>query len=90
VEHTTSVTYPFWERVAQERARQELTWTDLAQRTGLTRKTIHSLRTGSLPRPRTIHALADALGIDRIEAATLSGLIPAPRTPEAVLAGRAA
>lgn len=78
----------FWLRVEQQRV--ELGWTkdrlsvETAGHTAdgkvIPRSTIDNLRTSSrAPQPRIVHALADALKIDRKEAEVLAGLIPATR-----------
>jgi hypothetical protein len=80
------VAYPLWLRVEQERIRLGLTKMELWQRMkaaapddapAVSRGTIDNLRDSTrAPQPRIVHALADALGIDRDEAAQLAGLVP--------------
>ncbi len=74
--------YGFWLRLEQARYEQRLSKADLHERTGIARTTIDNLQTSTRPpQPRIVHALADALGIDRTEAARLAGLLPTQHDP---------
>lgn len=75
------VAYPFWERLEQARTSNEWTWDELAERSGVARSTINNLATGDRgPQARTVHALADAIGLDRDEAKWLAGF-PGAKPP---------
>jgi hypothetical protein len=85
------VAYELWLRVEQERARQGLTKLDLWRRMksalgdgpSPARTTIDNLRDSTrAPSPRIVNALADALGIDRGEAAQLAGIVPPATSAE--------
>jgi transcriptional regulator with XRE-family HTH domain len=77
------VALEFWKRVEQERIRRDWNQEQLWRESGIPPSTLNRLRTGTQPpRTRTVNALADALGIDRIEAAQLAGLIPTPPNVE--------
>ncbi len=52
--------------------------TDLHEKSGIARSTVNNLRTSTRPPLlRIVNALADAVGLDRVEAAQLAGLLPA-------------
>ncbi|MFD0884705.1 helix-turn-helix domain-containing protein [Streptosporangium algeriense] len=77
---------PFWRRVEAERIRRAWTAADLHRRSGVARSTIANLATQRRrPRPATVVALADVLGIPSAEAFALAGL-----DPEAAAVGEAA
>lgn len=66
-----------WAVIESERVRLGWTAVQMAQHIDLPRSTIDRLRKGSRPpQVGTVHAVADALGIDRIDAARLAGLRP--------------
>ncbi|MFC3980214.1 helix-turn-helix domain-containing protein [Streptosporangium jomthongense] len=68
---------PFWKRIETERIARTWTATDLHRRSGVARSTINNLATQRRrPRPATVVALADTLGIPRDEAFALAGLDP--------------
>lgn len=74
--------YEFWLRVERERVRRDWSQEELSRRTSVPPSTLNRLRVNS-PRTSTVNALADALGIDRIEAAQLAGLLrPPPERPD--------
>lgn len=82
--------HAFWRRLEEKRIALEWTKVRLSQETikythngrPITRATIDRLRTGKHPpQPRVVHALADAVGLDRKEAHVLAGLIPPPPPP---------
>ena len=71
--------YELWRLVEKERLNAGLTKLELAQRSGVARTTINRLRSGvEPPSVKTVHALADALHIDRERSEILGGL----QTPE--------
>lgn len=52
-------------RLTSERERQRLSVTALARKVGVTRQTIHNWESGvSVPHPRMVMALAEALDVD--------------------------
>lgn len=80
---------PLYWRVEQERARLGWSATDLAQRSGVDRGTVHRMRTGRrAPLPVTVAALAQALSIDREEALRLAGLLNEDQLTPAQVAER--
>lgn len=73
-----------WERVERERKRRGWTKVELAERTGLGRATIDGLNKERKPLDRTVHRLAEVLGIPLDEALQLAGLYedrPEPAEP---------
>jgi transcriptional regulator with XRE-family HTH domain len=71
------VAYPLWQRLEAERVSKGWTKMKLAEESGLPRTTYNDLqKTSRPPLPRIVHAFADALGIDRVEAEQLAGLRP--------------
>jgi transcriptional regulator with XRE-family HTH domain len=78
------VAFDFWERINREMHAQEMTQTQLVERSHIPASTINNLRTSTrAPASRIVNALADALGIDREEAAVLAGRLPAPPDEQA-------
>ncbi len=72
------VAYNFWLRIEQIRLDRGMTKDDLHKLSGVAKTTIDDLRTRTgKPHIRTVHALADAVGLNRTEAAQLAGLLPA-------------
>jgi transcriptional regulator with XRE-family HTH domain len=69
--------YELWLRVERERVRRDWSQEELSRRTGIPPSTINRIRTRGA-RTSTVNTLADVLGIDRIEAAQLAGLLPPP------------
>lgn len=70
------VAYPLFERVNAERAEKGWTWTRLRERSGVARSTISNWQTNqATPRPDTVNAVADALGIPRLAALKLGGVV---------------
>jgi len=70
------VAYPFAVQLERRRILAGLSKTDLAARGGIARTTLDRLGyTTEPPHERTILALADAVGMDREEAAQLAGLL---------------
>lgn len=68
------VAYKLWERIDREMYERKLTQKWLVERSGVSAMTINRLRTQrNLPKAETVHALAEALGIDRDEAGVLAG-----------------
>lgn len=71
-------------RVMERLALTGMTKTELRKRTGVARSTIDSWATQAAPpQARTVNKVADALGIDRVEALRLGGIldetpVPAP------------
>lgn len=71
--------YRLWERIDRELYEQRLTQKELVERSGIPANTINRLKTITrAPETRVIDALADALGIERQEAAVLAGRIAPP------------
>lgn len=71
------VAQELFELVDRERALKGWTWTMLQQRSGVARSTVAKLRTTeNPPQAPTVVALADALGIDRMLALHLGGVLP--------------
>ncbi|MEO3929285.1 helix-turn-helix transcriptional regulator [Micromonosporaceae bacterium B7E4] len=69
------VAYQLWEAVEHERLTRGWTKTQLAEHVGLPRTTLNNLEASPKPPlPRTVHAIADALGFKREEAETWAGL----------------
>ena len=63
-------------RVMERLALTGMTKTDLRRRTGVARSTIDSWATQATPpQARTVNKVADALGIDRVEALRLAGIL---------------
>jgi transcriptional regulator with XRE-family HTH domain len=78
------VAWRLWEMVDRLLTKRELSQKWLVETSGISAMTINRLRTQKkLPRPRTVHALADALGIDQEEAEIAAGLLP-PRREDRV------
>lgn len=74
------VAYQLWAAVEDERLNRGWPKTRMAEHIGLPRNTINRLEDSSEPpQPRTVHKIADALGIDRVEAERKAGLRPGPR-----------
>jgi transcriptional regulator with XRE-family HTH domain len=72
------VAYDFWLQVERARVAREWSKSELAERAGIPRKTIDNLEVSRrAPQVRIVNALADALEIDRDEAACLATLLPA-------------
>lgn len=70
------VAFPLYQRVATERARQGWTWTRLTARAGVARSTINSwAHITTPPQPEKVNAVADLLGIPRLEALELAGIL---------------
>lgn len=70
------VAYGLFERVNNERAEQGWTWMRLQERSGVARSTIYSwAKIQTPPQPATVNPVADALGIPRIEALRLAGIL---------------
>lgn len=83
---TVGIAQRFWLRVEQERVAKGMTKEALSTATArhtpdgkvIPRSTIDNLRTTTRPpQPRIVFAIADALGLDRTEAAELAGVLPA-------------
>lgn len=76
------VAYRFWLRLEQARYDQQMSKHQLHEKTGVARSTIDNLKTSARPpAARIVHALADAVGLDRTDAARLAGLLPARLDP---------
>lgn len=76
---TPGVAYPLWKRVDDLRKERGWSKTELARRADLRHATIDNLQTSSrVPQPRIVHALADAVGLDRAEADRLASGLPDP------------
>jgi len=73
-------------RVLERLALTGMTKTELRKRTGVARSTIDSWATQTAPpQARTVNKVADALGIDRVEALRLGGILDeAPGEPALV------
>lgn len=89
--HQQGAAHAFWRRLEEKRIALEWTKVRLSQETikythngrPITRATIDRLKTGKWPpQPRVVHALADAVGLDRKEAQELAGLIPPAPPPD--------
>jgi transcriptional regulator with XRE-family HTH domain len=80
------VAYPLWERVEEERVLRGWSATQLAHKAEVARSTIHRWQTQPVPpQPGSVNAVADVLGIDRMEALQLAGILtrgPAVIEPE--------
>src|SRR4051794_31731589 len=71
------VAYSLWRRIEDKRLELSWTKTQLSEAAGLPRSTFNDLeRTTRPPQPRIVHAYADAVGLDRVEAERLAGLRP--------------
>ncbi|WP_433793965.1 helix-turn-helix domain-containing protein [Actinoplanes sp. CA-252034] len=71
------VAWAFWRHVKDAQADVPLTDTELQRLSGIARTTIDRLETGKRPpQARVVHALADALHIDRDQALREAGLKP--------------
>lgn len=71
------VAFPFWQRCEDARLKRGWTKSRLADEAALPRSTYNELpNTSRAPLPRIVHAYADALGINRVEAEQLAGLRP--------------
>lgn len=78
----SGVAYAFWERIEREQYAQGLTQREVVKRSGIPASTINNLKDSTRPpQPRIVHAIADALGIDRDEAAQLAGRSQTPTPP---------
>jgi transcriptional regulator with XRE-family HTH domain len=72
-EHTAQIVAEVASRLRAERARKQLTLTDIERMTGIPRATVNNYERGrSSPRVEHLIALAGALGLDA------SDLIPSP------------
>lgn len=68
------VAYGLWERIDRILYERRMTQKELVERSGVSAMTINRLKTQTrTPNAKTVHALADALGIDRDEAGVLAG-----------------
>jgi transcriptional regulator with XRE-family HTH domain len=80
--------YGLYVRVQERLALTGMTKTDLRKKTGVARSTIDSWATQATPpQARTVNKVADALGIDRMEALRLAGILdtgPADGEPQIV------
>lgn len=75
------VAHDFWLLIERARVERGLTKLELSEAAGIPRPTIDNLRTSTRPpQPRIVHALADAVDVDRTEAAQLAGLLPRTST----------
>lgn len=73
---TAAPALPLYERVKREIALRGWTWTQLTKETKLARSTFNSWKTQPQPpQPRPVNAVADTLGIDRMEALKLAGIL---------------
>lgn len=82
---TRGVAYAFW--LDLERLRLDRGWTqvELAERAKVPRSTINRLKDSARPPyVKTVHKLADAVGLDRDEAVQLAGLKPAAEVQPAI------
>ena len=69
-------------RVMERLALTGMTKTELRKRTGVARSTIDSWATQATPpQARTVNKVADALGIDRVEALRLAGILDETSAP---------
>lgn len=76
------VAYDFWLRIERERVNRQWTKDKLSKVSGVSRPTINNLQKMKRPpQARVVHALADALEIDREEAEVLAGVLPGERLP---------
>src|SRR5438874_8983316 len=82
------VPYRFWRRIDQERDERDWSWDRVSEETArhtpdgkaIPRSTIANWRTSTRrPALRLVYAVADALGINRTEAAQLAGHPPDAR-----------
>lgn len=75
-----------YERVETERKQRGWSLAELERRSGVARSTTHRWKTGkTVPQPETVIPVADALGIPRLDALRLAGLLvdsPAERALE--------
>lgn len=86
-DHVRGIAFPLYQRVATERARQGWTWTRLTARAGVARSTINSwAHIPTPPQPEKVNAVADLLGIPRLEALQLAGILGADEPGEKKLA----
>jgi transcriptional regulator with XRE-family HTH domain len=70
------IAFPLYQRVATERAQQGWTWTRLTAQAGVARSTINSwAHIQAPPQPEKVNAVADLLGIPRMEALRLAGVL---------------
>jgi DNA-binding XRE family transcriptional regulator len=77
------VAYPFAVHLERQRLLGGLSKTDLAAKAGISRTTLDNIGFTSVPpQQRTVLALADAVGMDREEAAQMAGLL-APEVDDA-------
>jgi transcriptional regulator with XRE-family HTH domain len=77
------VAWPFWKRLKDAQADIPLTDTELQRLSGVARTTVDRLEHGKRPpQARVIHALADAVHIDRDEALRLAGLKADEQPPD--------
>ncbi len=76
------VAHSLWLRIEELRLARGMTKDDLHKASGVAKTTIDDLRSRTrAPHVRTVHALADAVGLDRTEATRLAGLLPARPDP---------
>lgn len=77
-EAARGVAYPFYLRARQLMATLGMSDTELRRRSGVTVNTLKNLAVITRrPQARVVNAVADAVGMDRVEAHRLAGLIPA-------------
>lgn len=75
-EHARGPAFELHRRVLQEVALKGWTKSELRHKTGVARSTVEAWATQPRPpQPRTVNAVADALGIDRTEALRLAGIL---------------
>lgn len=75
-EHTRGPAYGLYRRVLQEVALKGWTKVELREQTGVARSTVEAWASQPRPpQPRTVNAVADALGIPREEALRLAGVL---------------
>ena len=75
IDRPRGVAWPFWKRLKDAQADIPMTDVELHKASGVARSTVDRLETGKRPpQARVIHALADAVHIDRDEALRLAGL----------------
>jgi transcriptional regulator with XRE-family HTH domain len=77
------VAYEFWLKIENERVTRNWTQVELAKRAGLPTSTLNRLKMSTRkPYASTVARLADALNLDRTEAARLAGIVPNDNTPD--------
>ncbi len=93
------VPYRFWLRVNRERSERRWSWDRVSEETArytpdgkaIPRSTIANWRTSTRrPSLRLVYAVADALGIDRVEAREIAGHPPDAQASDAAVAPRLA